>query len=489
MNTVRRSFWLSAADSYLLLVFQLCSTMIIARVLSPAEIGIFAIAAVFSALASMFRDFGIAEYMIQERDLSREKIAAALALNIAVSWSMATAMFFGAPFAADFYGNAGIAHVMRVQAIGFVLVPFGAVTMAWFRRELNFRPTVICNLAGNLTSFCVSTSMALLGFGYMSLAWSTVAAIAVTVTISVWFRPPDFPRWPSLKGFGAVFDFSKYVSLMYIMGQLGKGAPEMIIGRAAGIVDVAMFSRANGLVEMFNRLVMRSVMLVSMPYFAKSSRDGDSLVGAYTRSVGYLTAVGWPFLCFLGIAAFAAVRLIYGPQWDAAVPLARVLCLACAIELLHAMSREALLARGLAREANNLQLVMVVFQVLGLLLVVPFGLQGAAWGMVAASVANLAATQWRLARSIGLQASVLFRACLPSVFLTLLANAPMALWAATVGVGPHNYLAVGLGGGLASALAWLAALRMLRHPLLDELAVIARLVRAPTANGSTRTLE
>ena len=55
MTAARRSLWLSLADSYLMLVLQLVSTMIIARVLSPAEIGVFAIAAVFSSLASMFR--------------------------------------------------------------------------------------------------------------------------------------------------------------------------------------------------------------------------------------------------------------------------------------------------------------------------------------------------------------------------------------------------------------------------------------------------
>ncbi len=466
------------ADSYLMLVLQVVGTMIIARVLTPAEIGVFAIAAVLSGLASMFRDFGVAEYMIQERELSSDKISAALALNIAVSWSMAAGMYLGSWAVADFYGDAGVGVVMRIQALGFLLVPFGAVTMAWFRREMNFRPILICNVAGNATAFVVSVSMALLGFGSVSLAWSTVASIAVTVMISIGFRPKAFPRWPSLRGIGPIFHFSKYVTSMWLIGQAGKGAPELIIGRASGVIDVAMFSRANGLLEMFNRLVMRSVTLVGMPYLAQSERTGGSLAAAYVRTASLVTAVGWTFFAFLGIAAFAAIRIVYGPQWDAAVPVAQILCIAGAVELVHSLSREALLVRGRAKEGNRLQCIVVLLQVCGLLMVVPFGLQGAAWGFTAAALASLVVTQLFLARWIGLGTWDLVRGCLPSLYLCLLSVAPAAVWAFVEGVTVENFVLFGTVGAAVTAVCWLTALHALRHPLVDELAPLKRRIAA-----------
>lgn len=469
MSSVRRSIWLSLADSYLGLVLQIVSTMVIARVLKPAEIGVFAIAAVFSGLASMFRDFGVAEYMIQERELTSEKIAAALSLNIMVSWSMSAAMFLGSGFVADFYKNDGVGTVMRIQAIGFLLVPFGAVTMAWFRREMNFRPVLICNLAGNLTAFATAVGLALAGFGYLGLAWSTVASIVVIVVISVAYRPAGFPRVPSLRGIAPVFHFSKFVTSMWIVGQAGKGAPEMIIGRASGVVDVAMFSRASGLLEMFNRLVMRSVSHVGMPYFAKSDRETGSVAAAYIRTTSYVTALGWPFFAFLAVGAFAAVRIVYGDQWDAAVPVAQVLCLAGALDIVHAMARDALLVRGRAREGNRLQLILVALQVSGLLLVVPFGLMGAAWGAAGAAAAGLVVTQYFLVRHIGLSTTDLMRGCLPSAFLCMASVAPALLWALVEDVTKENFIRFGIAGGLLTVAAWLVALHILRHPLLEEL--------------------
>ena len=490
MGAVRQSLWITLADSYLGLVLRLAGTVIIARLLTPAEFGVLAVAAVFSGLASIFRDFGVAEYMIQVKDLTARKIAATLTVNIIVSWLMAAAMFLGSSFAADFYKTPGVGEVMRVQAISFLLVPFGAVTMAYFRRELNFRPVFICNILGNLTGFVVSVWMVLLGFSYMSLAWSTVASIVVTVGGSLWFRPSHFPRWPGWSGVAEVFHFGKFVSSAYILGVLGKGAPEMIIGRVLGMADVAMFSRAGGLIEMFQRMALRPVIFVCMPYFAQNDREQGEIASAYVKSVSYLTAVGWPFLAFMGIAAFSAIRIVYGPQWDAAVPLAQVLVAAFAFELIHAMSREALLARGHARSINGMQAWIVGLQVLGLLAVLPWGLMGAAVGVLVATMLGLVVSQIYLKRHIGLSTRHLLKACGGSLVVTAGSVAPVALWAAIAGVNLDNYLLFGIVGAILTAVCWLITLSLMKHPVMDEVRSIfvrlrGRLWPRPTSEKQT----
>ena len=253
---MRRSLAFSAADSYVSLVLQLASTVILSRILTPVEVGIFAIAAVFSTLATHFRDFGVAEYLIQEQALTLGKIRAAFGVNIALSWLMGLLIFSASGYTGEFYGSPSITDVMRVQALSFLLIPFGAINMAWFRREMDFKPQFVAGLAANTISFGVSVACALKGMGAMSLAWSSLAGVAVTVAVSMWFRPKSFPRLPGLRGVAEVLHFGKFASGIYVFGQLGKGAPEMIIGRALSIAGVAVFSRANGLVQIFHQLVV-----------------------------------------------------------------------------------------------------------------------------------------------------------------------------------------------------------------------------------------
>lgn len=478
MTSIRRSLAYSIADSYLAVPLQLVGTMIISRLLTPAETGVFAVAAVFAAFASTFRDFGVAEYLIQEKELDAEKIRAALTVNIAISWAMGLLLFFGAPLAADFYRSQGVAEVMRVQAFNFILIPFGAVTMAYFRRQLDFRPIFFASLLANLTTFAVATICALQGFGYMSLAWSSLAGIVVTVAISMWYRPADFPRWPGLKGIGRVIHFGKFASGIYVVGQLGRGAPEMIIGRAQDMVGVALFSRGSGLVEIFNRTVLRAVMPVCLPYFAKNNREQGSVNQGYLTSISYLTVIGWPFLAFVGIVAYSAIRIVYGPQWTASVPLAQTLCAAGAVELIHYLAKEALIAGGDVKRSNLLQMGIQTSRIAGLFAVVPFGLSGACWGLLAAALFSVAYSQWHLARAIGLRTRDVVKSGLPSLYITALSTAPVALWAAAEGVSEGNFLRFAFAGGAITLTLWLLALRFFRHPLWQEAAVLAQKLRA-----------
>ena len=132
MNSVRRSLAYTFAESYLANALQVISIFFLARWLTPAETGVWAIAAVFAAIASTFRDFGVAEYLIQEKDLTDQKLRAALAVNMTASWLMAVSLLFASGWIAEFYREPGVASVMRVQACNFFLIPFGAVTYTIF---------------------------------------------------------------------------------------------------------------------------------------------------------------------------------------------------------------------------------------------------------------------------------------------------------------------------------------------------------------------
>ena len=478
MSAVRRSLVYSALEGWVAIFFQLAGTVVIARLLTPEQMGVFAVAAVFASLASTVRDFGVAEYLIQESELGEESFRAALTVNIGISWLMAGALFFSASAAAEFYRQEGVANVMRVQSLSFVLIPFGAVTMAWFRRELNFLPIFIANAFASALSFVVSVDLALWGYGYMSLAWSSVAGVAVTVAITVYLRPEKLPRWPGLKGIRRVFQFGRFVSGIYIVGEIGRGAPELIIGRAEGAAAVGMFGRAYGVVEIFHRLVLRSIMRVCLPYFASGVRVEGTPVRGLLRTMSYLTGVGWAFLLFMAVASFSVIRLVYGPQWVEAVGLARILCAAAAVELLYFPAKEALLAVGKARESSALQIWTQLARVVGLLWAIPFGLEGASWGLLGAALVGAGLAQWYLGTGVNLLFGDVVRVVRPSAEVAFVAVLPVWGWSMVAPLGEENYVGFGLFGGVLTGVFWLVGLKMRRHALWDEVTGLVGGLRA-----------
>jgi O-antigen/teichoic acid export membrane protein len=469
MSSVRRSIFLSLADNYLGMALQLAASLIVARLLTPTEIGIFAVAAVVAALASTFRDFGVAEYLIQEKELTRDKIRSALAANIGVSWLMATLLFCASGTVGDFYGEEGVAQVIRIQSINFLLVPFGAVSMAYHRRELNYRPILIVGLGSNITAFVASTSLAWLDFGYLALAWSSLASIVMTVGLSLCFRPKDFPSLPGVKEIRTVLHFGKHVSGIYLFGQIGKYAPEAVIGRVLDMASVAFFSRGNGLMELFNRTVLKAVTPICLPFFSQAIREGRPAREGYLKAVNLITGVGWPFFGFVGIAAYSIIRLLYGPQWMASVELAQVLCLAAIVQLPFHLATEVLIATGRVDQSNKLQFLVQSVRLASLTLVFPFGLIGVCWGLVVGAILGGAVAQRILRHHVGLRFGELARACKTSLLTGLTTLIPPAILAITVEQTEETFLQFLLGAGLITCITWLVSLKAWRHPFWAEI--------------------
>jgi hypothetical protein len=98
---------------------------------------------------------------------------------------------------------------MRVQAFNFILIPFGAVTYAYFRRELNYKPFFLASVLSSVTTFVVALSCALAGLSYMSLAWSSLAGVVVTVAVAMLMRPKGLPRLPGLAAGPRAASFGK----------------------------------------------------------------------------------------------------------------------------------------------------------------------------------------------------------------------------------------------------------------------------------------
>ncbi|MBU6256849.1 MAG: lipopolysaccharide biosynthesis protein [Burkholderiales bacterium] len=479
-----RSIAFLAARSYLGVAMQFASTAILSRVLTPAEIGVFAVAAVFRALASMFRDFGVGEYLIQARELTPARIRAAFTLNLIVSWFAGLVIYAAAAPLSRFYGSAEIAGLLHVQACNFILIPFGAIGFACFRREMNFRPMFIASAASDAVGLVVAVVLALRGQGAMSLAWSSLAGVATSVAVSLAMRPRGFPRWPALQGLGEVVRIGGWAGSANLLAQLGRGAPEMILGRMLGLTSVAMFSRGYGLTQMFNQLVARVVTPICLPYFARAVRESGDFRHAYGRNMAFFIGIGWPLLGFLGLEARPLIRLVYGDQWAASVPLAALLCGVGAIDLIHMVAKDALVAHGAVREATRLQLCLQTTQILGLAGGATQGLEGACWGLLAASLLGVAWAQWHLQAVTRWTLAEGWEQVRCNLLPTCAALAPVALLR-LIRPQQADTLAGAALGALAGAAAWALAVRLASHPLW-QIWVGAPWRRAPgSATGTT----
>lgn len=468
-NSIRGALSLSFVQTFVGAVLSFGSVVIISRLLTPAEVGVFSIAAGLVALIHMLRDFGASEFLIQERVLDEAMIRTVFTINLLIAWVLgALVLVFSGPLG-SFYGNAGVAHVLRVMSLVFLLFPFGTTAQALMKRELEFGKLTKIRVAESITRSGLCVLLAYLGFSYMSMAWSSVAAITVTVLGCALWGWEYRVKGLSLSHWKRVLHFGSSRTIADIASQLGDQSANLIVGKMLGMADTGLYSRGYGIVNLYRERVVGAVGVVAFPAFAREHRETGTAAQLYIKSMAYLTGISWPFFAAGVVLAFPIIRVLFGDQWDAAVPLMRWLCAAAIVATLMYQSNQFLVALG---HVNTVTKVEVQYQVIRVVITVAaafVGLEAVAAVQVVVYVVAATLYYRAMQRRAGVSIAACARAVVPSAIVTLATCAVPVLVVAWPGFVPHHMvlaLAVAVVGG---CMSWLLAVWVGKHPLLSEL--------------------
>lgn len=372
--SIRKSIAFSFASKYMVIVLQFCSTMVLSRILTPADIGIYSVAYALVSLGHVFRDFGVGNYITQEKDLTTEKIRAAMALTLFFAWSVSMALYWGADLASDFYHEAGVKNVFQVLALNFLIIPFGCVTRSYIGRQMHFKFLMILSVTTTVVSTIVVIVLAYLNFSYMSMAWSSVAGVLYEIVVLQIFRPKELPYFPGIRKIKSVFSFGLMSFSESLLAQISSYFPDLLIGKLLNMHSVGILSRAYGTTAIFDRVISEGIGPVMLPYFSKEIREGAEIKPAYMHATYCLVGIAWPAYAFIAIMAEPIINVLYGSQWTESVVLLQVVCFSAAIGKLTGFAHPALMSQGRVKELLRLQLVLVPMHLIIMLSTINYGL-------------------------------------------------------------------------------------------------------------------
>jgi O-antigen/teichoic acid export membrane protein len=489
LSGVRRALAFSIGERYLMLAISLASNMAIARLLTPGAIGVYSVSMAVVGIAQVLRDFGVASYLIQEKELTDAHIRTAFGILLLLGGTMALLLLLCAPLVASLYGEPAMVPTLRVCALNFLVVPFCTVSLALLRRELAFKRLAMVNLAATAAGALASTGLVYFGAGVIGLAIGSVLLNVVT-GFGAWLaRSQRRVLLPSLSEWRRVLGFGAQTSLSSVVTSVSMDINDLAVGKLMGFEPVAVLSRAQGLMNLFHRDLMSAIRNVAYPAYARASREGEPLEPVYVASVANVTVVAWPFYGLLALYAHEILRLMFGPQWDVAAPLVPVFCLAGAIAGLTSLAAPLILAHGRVDLVTKLELL---FQPLRAGMIVLAALLfkstlACAWALALALLVQLPMVYYAKARCIPNDYGLLLRGLWQSARVTLACLALPAVLAlpAAQARGTPQALLLFVAAAAMCALGWLAALVWLRHPMAQDAAfqhvylmVRARLARA-----------
>lgn len=469
MTSAKRSIGISFAGQYLELIIHFLAVLVLARILSPEDIGTYSVAAFLMAVLHTFRDFGVVQYVIQEVDLTAEKIRSCMGVAIMLALAVAAVLLISSGLIARFYDNPEIEKILWVMAGSFAVSPFGSLLGGIFRREMQLKKIFVIRISSTLCHVVVAISCAMQGLGAISLAWANFAGILSYGIVANLLRNKSMPWLPKFTNIKVILSFGGIAAVGNAANTAGTNLPDLIVGKVMDMASVGYLSRANGLVQLFTRFLTDALLPLILPYFAQIRRHGGDIAEHYRMSVVYLTALAWPFFTSMMLLSYPIIRTLYGPQWDESVPLVELLSLAGAISSLSLFAGHVMVANGQVRNATISQVLSLPFRVVTVFAASRYGLVATCLALILSECIALGIVSHFVHKTINVNLAELLMACRKSIAVTLgTALVPCVVRVFWQGEQEHYWIPLAVGV-IGAAVGWIASVFAVNHPFKSQL--------------------
>jgi O-antigen/teichoic acid export membrane protein/O-antigen ligase len=445
-------------------VVTVLTTLALARLLAPADFGLFAMAVLGMEVLSVFSGLWLASTLIVRPDLDRRAEGTVLSLVTAAGVLLAAALIAVSPALAAFFGEPRLTGIVALLAA--VLLVSG---VNWFyetllQRELAFRRRFACLMARTLTFSVVALGLAIAGAGVWSLVAAYLAGYVVSGVALLALAPyrvrPAFDRAEarSVVRSGRGF-LAQDLSLF-----LGQNADYLAVGRVLGPAQLGFYAMAFRQAELPNYAIAEPVGKVTFPAFAQMHQQGEDVRPAFLDTLRLMALATVPAAVILSAAATPFATALLGSDWaPMAAPLA-VLGVWAGLRPLQVTIGQLLNSLGHADSYGRISLLL-----LGPLVIGTFA---------AATLGGTTAVAWALLAHLGVMCALLARAVARHARITVvdqaravwpLAAAGAVSWAVTRAVVSATDAAPALELAMAVAIclgAYLTAVSLLAPGLL-----------------------
>jgi O-antigen/teichoic acid export membrane protein len=383
-------------------VSQLIIGVLLARLLTPSDFGVAAIAYVVLGLAQLLGDLGLGSAVVRRAGLTERHVRAAFACSVLAGVAFAAALAVAAPLAAAAVREAEVAPVLRLLSVGIAVRATGVVAEALLRRHLDFKRLFLIDTASHVLGFGgVAVSLAWLGYGVWSLVWGSLAQtlLASVAKFAVVRHPTRLLLAPreleELLGFGLGAALSASVNYAALNGDY------FVIGRLMGTFNLGLYSRAYALMSLPHTYASGVMSAVMFPAFAQVQGEPARIGSGYLLATRLTAMIAAPAMVTMAIVAPHLVRGFYGPQWTGAVVPLQILSIAGYFRALYHLG--GIVAQSAGRVYGELwrQVTYAAAVIGGTLLGWRYGLPGVAVGVSVAIVYMFVVTGHLALRATG----------------------------------------------------------------------------------------
>ncbi len=329
----------------------------LARLLTPADIGLFAAGFAMLVLMELLVDQGMMHAVVQRPALSDGLLNAMFATNLTLALGLAALLALTGPSIERWMQAPGLATVVLVSSAAVVFTALGLCQEALARRALDFQALALRTLISTAISGVVAVALAFNDYGVWALVVQFVLATCIN-TLTLWVRPRWRPTLTlDLAGLGQLLRFGWNVLATRLVGYAGTRGLDLMVGVLLGPAALGLFSVGSKLQFISLQLLGTALVDVAYPAFSRLQADRQGLCRAHLMAVQSVSLVSMPLWALLYLCAPEAIEVAFGPRWFGAVPVLQAMALIGALQVLNQFDSAALNACGQPQRSFQLSLL------------------------------------------------------------------------------------------------------------------------------------
>ncbi|MGV2829971.1 lipopolysaccharide biosynthesis protein [Myxosarcina sp. GI1(2024)] len=302
---------------------QMASTVFIARLLTPEDYGLIAMASVVIKFVQMFNNFGLSTAIVQKSQINHQQVSTLFWINTAISTVIGLLIAALSTTIAGFYQEPRLVNIMLILSLVFIMGGLTIQHQALLRRQMRFTRIAQIELFSMIFGVMAGIIAALLDAGYWALVILQVA-MGVSYNLGFWLSCSWRPGWPVWNsGVGSLLAFGGNLTAFNFVNYFSRNLDNILIGRYWGSQELGLYAKAYQLLLLPIQQINTPISSVALPTLSRLQSQPESYRRYYYKAILAITTVSMPLVAFTFAAADQIILLLLGSEWLGVVPIFR----------------------------------------------------------------------------------------------------------------------------------------------------------------------
>ena len=421
--------------------------IILARLLSPKEVGLIGMLTIVIAISQSFIDSGFRQALIRKQNCTPEDYSTVFYFNIVVGVFFYILLFACANSIGNFFHEPILKQLVRVLGLALIINSFTIIQSTLLTKRIDFKLQAKISVIASFVSGIISIYMAYTGWGVWSLVALTLLKYAIN-SLLLWCWNKWKPIFVfSRKSFKELFSFGSKLLVSGLIDTIYRNVYYVIIGKYFAAVELGYYTRAEQFQSLPSANLQSIIGRVSYPVLSTIQDDIPRLRETYKKIIRSTMLI--TFVLMLGMAAIAKpmILTLIGEKWEPCVIYLQMLCFAGMLYPLHALNLNMLNIQGRSDLFLRLEIIKKVLAIPVIVITVFFGIKAMISGMILLSLIAYYLNSYWSGRLIGYSFLEQIKDILPSFMIAAVMSIVVFIEGMFIKMTPLSMLIVQLTTG------------------------------------------